>query len=193
MLICDKYKFIFIHVTKAAGTSIEQTFRSDSFFSKRYVCAMDARNFVGQKKWEKYFKFAIVRNPWDKIVSMYRYRKKIGRISKGLSFKKFIKLIDSAKIKHDDGRKHKFFTCNQLDCCVDEDGEVILDYIGRFEKLQKHWKYICRKIGKNRILPHVKSSKKKKQKGYQTYYDDETKKLVAARFSKDIEYFGYEF
>ena len=81
MFINHKHKFIFIHIPKNAGTSIRNSFRTEGYdqrvVNKRYPhdsCSM-IRKYCGEEVWNTFFKFAIVRNPYDRLVSYYHFHK----------------------------------------------------------------------------------------------------------------------
>jgi hypothetical protein len=197
-MISHKHKFIFIHIPKCGGTSIESLFDCnlldfpDNFYSydlligkdpqtKKYLQHLtitEAREMKGNLI-EGYFSFAFVRNPWAKHLSdffFYGGQKKCG-------LKNFLlnppKWYDLSHAK------------SQFDFVHSADGKLSVDFVGRFENLQEDFNVICEKIGiPQQELPHIQ---KTKHKHYTEYYDDETRQIIAEKYAKDIEYFGYKF
>jgi hypothetical protein len=78
----------------------------------------------------------------------------------------------------------------QVDWISDENGRVIVDFIGRFEQLDADFAAVCERIGRQVTLPHVKQST---SGDYRRHYDNRTAETVAAWFAKDIAQFGYTF
>jgi hypothetical protein len=79
-----------------------------------------------------------------------------------------------------------------MDWFVDPNGEVIVDYIGKFEQLAEDWAEIERKIGAPSELPHLKKNPERKRH-YTEYYAQSLQDIVRDQFCVDSEYFGYEF
>ena len=153
--------------------------------------------------WDAYYKFAFVRNPWDRLVSWYamitqqadRVRDKhelndLWRyvLESSHSFETFLEVCTD-EIDDIDGRKS--FLYNQLDYVTNQEGEVIVDFIGRFENLTHDAKILFNKLGlKDISMPHHNASMRK---AYQEYYNHRTQKIVAERYARDIEFFRYSF
>lgn len=193
-MISHKHKFIFIHINKTGGTSIETAFSDDEVERKnpsKHATAIEYRNKFGDKFLE-YFKFTIVRNPWDWLVSRYFWCKDDRRYHKHVrsDFKNFMHSIgeeaDIARVKILNRT-----LIPQHYRILDESENQIVDFVGRFENLQEDFNISCDRIGiPHRKLPH---KFKTKHKHYTEYYDDETREIVAEKYAKDIEYFGYEY
>lgn len=188
-MVNDQHKFIFVHIIKTGGSSIEKLFGQKKIhsFAKKY------KKQIGSKKWDNYFKFTFVRNPWDKMVSQYFYIQKNQQGKYKLTFREFISAFQSCPEKeyiNGVGIPVRFNPV-QLPWILDDDGNCLVDFIGRFENFQEDFGIICDKIGiPKQRLPHENKSR---HKHYNEYYDNETREIVAKKFAQDIEYFGYEF
>ncbi|MFC1792607.1 sulfotransferase family 2 domain-containing protein [Planctomycetota bacterium] len=152
-----------------------------------------------------YWKFAFVRNPWDRLVSCYKQKIRepgynyksfkdgvAGSLLKhkvfrgGMSFSDFVDEV--AKISDEIADKH---FRSQHTFITDKNKSFLVDYIGHLEDIDEGFRFVCRKIGATEVeLPHLL---KTDRKPYQEYYDDETKSTVHMRYATDIEMFGYVF
>ena len=79
----------------------------------------------------------------------------------------------------------------QIDFVLNANQNKLTNFVGRCEDMQYDFDYVCGKIGIQKIkLPYRNPTK---HKHYTEYYDEETKQIVAEKYAKDIEYFGYKF
>ena len=158
---------------------------------KQHLTALECKNLLGNRQWKKRFKFSIVRNPWDKVVSHFHHRVKTNQTGLGdnpIDFKEWVKLsYGEQNPKY--YNKPKFFM-PQIDWLTDSKGKISVDFIGRFENLENDFQLICKKIGTTAVLPLVNKSERRE---YHHYYDDATKEIVGKWFEKDIDYFNYNF
>jgi hypothetical protein len=151
----------------------------------KHAPATEVRRYLGATRYDAYFKFAFMRNPWDWQVSVYHY-------------------VRNSPLHHE----HRFATTHgfpeflerrlaasapcQLDFLCDEHGDVIVDRIGRFESLDRDLTEICERLHlPEPPLAHLNRSPDRRQ--YRAYYDSASAALVARHFRRDIEYGGYDF
>ena len=199
MLLSRQKKFLFVHIQKTAGSSLRQALTAAvpdlGPFLGTHDHAAWARPHLGAD-WPDVFKAAFVRNPWDRLVSWYamireqdaatnRFWEYVRRRAR--SFEEFL-LHCTDTVEDHDGRKSILF--NQLDYLTDERGEVIVDFIGRYESLEQDAAPLFRRLNVNAVLPHVNGSR---HGHYSAYYTDRTRDLVALRYRRDIDHFGYTF
>ena len=79
----------------------------------------------------------------------------------------------------------------QLGYLVDYEGKLLVDFVGRFETLDRDYAKICARLGLPATkLPHYRKSA---HRDYTHYYDERARDIIAARYRNDIAAFGYEF
>lgn len=171
-MINNEYKFIFMHITKTGGSSIEKLFNYEGIKHQRPI---ELINILGQTTWDSYFKFTFVRNPWDRTVSEYFYRREKGSVA--TDFKSWLKSMS----------RDSWAIGLQSNWLQDKD----FDFIGKFENLQEDFEAVCEQINYPKVkLPHINSTS---HEHYSMYYDEETKEIVREWHQKDIEKFNYDF
>ena len=194
-MISIKHKYIYYHVTKCGGTTIENLLlklegiqqkipytKLNHHIRKKFNIGYGNQHslpeFYQDTLKKQYFSFTFIRNPYDRCLSEFFYLKKIKREEiLNMTFSEYVKNQDSINDKFHGLSLHLYTE----DC----------DFIGRCENFQEDFSTVCDKIGiPQQQLPHKNKSK---HKHYTEYYDDETRQIVAEKFAKDIEYFGYEF
>jgi hypothetical protein len=163
------------------------------------------KKYKMKEYYSDYFKFTFVRNPWSRVVSCYNdkinydpghvyeryknpfigYLKKMKVYSEGMSFDRFVEVICDIPDELSEAHfrsQHRFFT--------DESGNVLVDFIGRFEQLDTDFELVSNKMGIRTELPHVRPGKSRK---YKDYYTKKSARLVERRYELDIEMSGYRF
>ena len=190
-MISHKHKFIFLHIPKSGGISLNSALAVNTTIDERFKGGHPKLSRYHEMcNIDDYFKFTFTRNPWDRLLSCYKYLKSGGRNNckhdidagkelKDIEFSDFVRNITNYNFIH---IKPQMFFIEHINS---------LDFIGRFENLQGDFNKVCDKIGlERRQLPHKNKSI---HKHYTEYYNDETKQIVAERYAKDIECFGYTF
>ena len=192
MPIYHEHKCIFTHIPKCAGCSIHKILCEclETPYEKAYS---DHLKLTMTNETENYFKFTFVRNPWDRFLSTYFYFRAQGRGGRGDA--KMGKVVNRYKSFKDfalnfnniPSNKWVFPHFNEQLNWISKNH----DFVGRFETLQEDFKTICDRTGIPRHqLPHENKSN---HKHYTESYDEETKQIIAEKYAKDIEYFGYKF
>lgn len=245
-MISHQHKCIFVHIPKNAGTSIVSVFLKLLGLTRKkqsLLCLGVNKNpdvdtpdlthpkaneyvrhqYIRQELFDKYFKFSFVRNPWDRMVSFYKFF----NISRRCNFKTFVmdRFWDDLMFNH-----YFWVVVPQCNFICDEKGKLLVDYVGRYENLQEDFYEVCKNIGlpllklpvenksevrmepklnlksalrlvRHREIKHIfeeflyqhKEKQTPQYDTYQEYYDSESMEYVKFIYRKDIKMFGYKF
>ena len=203
-MINHRYRCIFVHIPKTGGKSVNRFFgmhwqnHKDLF---RYSKELEPQVFAS------YFKFAIVRNPWDRMLSDYIFQTKknipgneklfvVDDAGHKRRFREWVKVALSNPFHYEPCRWgaevspgiHRWSP--QLDW-ISLNGNIAVDSVLRMENLQKDFEDVCRILG--RPAGALPCRNWKFHWHYSHYYDEATERLVGNYYGKDIDAFGYRF
>jgi hypothetical protein len=206
-MLSHDFRTIFVHVPKAAGQSIETVFlrklnltwrergalllrpnrdptkgppRLAHLYADEYVACghISAEDFAG------YFKFGVVRNPWARAVSEYKFAYQ----PRGVAFEMFLSEVVGkgrgvVEQRHVDPQKRYLYG---------EDGTLLVDRVLRYESLADGFAEVSRTIfGRVEPLPMINASRD--PVGYRAFYNEAGRRLIVDKYRDDIETFGYQF
>lgn len=205
-MVSHEWKTIFVHIPKTGGSSIEQIIWpiekgrteaelwmgfKDTYHNKyqtgglQHLLAEQIRHVLGDQIFYGYFKFSIVRNPWDKALSQYRYMAKrpdlMGFISMNEKdcFKRYLERIQL---------KEHVQWMPQYRFVMSASGDFLADYIGRFEAFNHAVQAVTRRIGLPcHVIPHLNAGDAFGVR----FLDQESCEWIAELYKEDISIFGY--
>jgi Sulfotransferase family len=206
-MLSHEFKTIFVHVPKTGGQSIEHVFlgklgltweqrapllmrpnddpaKGPERLAHLYASEYVSYGYVSAADFGAYFKFGVVRNPWARAASEYKFSSQRW----GIPFLTFVNQI-SRKGRVFGEQRHvepqKLFLYG-------DDGKLLVDRVLRFESLADEFAEVSGRIfGRREALPQRNVSRDRSD--YRTFYDERTMEMVAAAYRDDIETFGYRF
>ena len=214
-MISHQHKCIFIHITKCAGSSIESAFGIDisnisssnnkNLFGwndehKLYLQHATPQQlldygFISKKIWDEYYKFVIVRNPWERTVSDYIWM--MAAIKKVDSFKNYI--LRNGKFKEvltdKDSEAYRGDHLNrQKDYFRYNGNDLIYDNIIRMEDINTGLTKVIADLSLSNDFFNRKVNISKKNYGhYSQFYNAKKKRLFESVFSEDIDFLNYKY
>ena len=190
--VYEDYRAIYFPIAKVASSNIKAHFFTNiSEPPKRLVR-------IQYNRYENYFKFGFVRNPYDRLVSCYtdktirkpnnkfiaRYD---GRFYGGMSFSAFVRAVATLPPSIFD--QHLATQSSTLF----NNGKLLVDFVGKFENLNSDLLVVARAIGCDAdVLPEA-GNKSRGRTDYQSYYDEETRSIAEKIYRDDLENFDYQF
>lgn len=188
----DSNQTIFIHVPKTGGSSVAAALGIG--VSRHVPWTEYVRANSG--KFRRYFKFAFVRNPWDRLVSSYTFLKQGGMNADDAAFAerhlaRFTDFGDFVRhgLREDAIRRWIHFRPQTAFVCR-EDGSCVLDFVGRFESIRHDFGKIASRSG---LAVELSLTNRSHRYDYRRYYDDDTAEGVALHYAADACAFGYRF
>ncbi len=180
-------RVVFHDNPKAASTTLREAlgiFPMRGEFANGFVMAdFDRPDPTG----DDWFRFGFVRNPWDRLLSAWTMFRRdrpghleamFGRPAGDVDFPDFVHGTESVRNHHWE-EQWKFVPPEEL------------DFVGRVETFDRDMERIRGRLGlPATVLPRRNATEHDR---YSAYYDDATRAVVATRWARDVERFGYEF
>jgi len=171
MPIFHKYKTIHVHIPKTAGTTISSSLglEKDNIHPEhrgqqkhwfwggnrqllekygmpyQHLNVVQIKEELGEEIYNEYFKFAFVRNPWDRLVSEFYWAKKNTSESYMGSNQQFEDIVKD--LENGDIAKYHQRLKTQCSFLKNEQGKIDVDFLGRFENLKEDWIYLSDQLG----------------------------------------------
>ena len=192
-MISHEYRFIFVHAGRTGGSTFERMAGIGLTDDER-TRALGNTDFPEKHNdfeyyrshypvdFDKYFKFTIVRNPFDRLCSGWLWQTRVVQNLPPISLYEFIATRPSS---------HTFAEKFRLEGMTIEEAVRKFDYIGRFEDLTASYAFLCDRLKIPGVsIPHTNKTPAGR---YQDAYDEETIALVLEKYGTDLELFGYKF
>ncbi len=206
MPVSHKHKVIFIHIPKTAGTSVEFVFgmhdelqdigirpylnqkkNLNMLFGKelQHLKAKKIKKIIGPETFNEYYKFSIVRNPYDRLVSYFAWlhgkwanKEELDKKTFSELFYRFNKgsILKKTRLPEP---QYKFIYI---------DNHLVTDRVIKFEEIDQSAEILLQHFGINEKLPvRMKSF----HKNYPFYFDKNMTGIVRKYYKKDFELFEY--
>jgi len=232
MIISLNRRFLFVHIHKCAGTSVEVALgkllrhndivigstksgeKNQEFFKRaiglnKHSTALDARRWMGEDMFAKCFKFAFVRHPVDRLLSLYSYAHKLAEGSamapeEQAAYERDGTLPDRPPYRYKAVRaalKSKSFSDfalhpltwqdagsqPQWESVCDNNGKMIVDFVGKVETIEQDWARVLAQLDLEAPLEVRNASGGRGT----VQLNSQALDTVRTRYAKDFELFGY--
>lgn len=206
ILVSHARKFLFIGVPKVCTQSFLRRFFFDSQTRKNLKIEWieGGQNITGAalSRYKDYYKFSFVRNPWARALSCYNSKinratidkkARIHALYKGLNeymnFEDFCAWLNTPEGGDEIADRHWL---SQYQFLYDAQGRICCDFLGRLENFEQDFYTLAQKLD----LPFNRlenTGRITNATNYRGFYTDQSRSLIARRYARDIDLFGYEY
>lgn len=219
-----KYNFVFIHIPKNAGSTFENNYSAalphgellhfehlntllgyerdpalGNHFTYQMICEMVTRHNIDLDL-QQCFKFCVVRNPWERMVSLFEHRlRKIDRLTNGVprnspEDKALLRRGFDAWLLNTKNVSDSVLTrMPQLRWIQDAQGMGVCDTIIRIENYDDEIATVCERVGLPKIDLPRRNTSGKDPHSYRDYFSPESREFISEHFAEDIREFGFVF
>jgi hypothetical protein len=217
MLISHSKRFIYLKTRKTGGTSVEIYFErycldpgtpyeerhhraaavsewgvigsrghtDETWFN--HMHASRVRELLGERIWGEYFKFCVVRNPFDKVVSQFWYEL-------SPSLRERMRHADFAMVREAFAEWTKLLRFPADQWIYTIDGVAVVDRFISYEKLSEQMAEVCGHLDISWHPQHLGAYKREhraRSEPYFSYHTSKTIDRVRAKYAWELEFFGY--
>lgn len=150
-----------------------------------HISAQQIAPYLDVSIWQNYFKFAIVRNPFDRFISIcfFLNRKNPMFVETPLQWMK-----SAIKVQR---FRQRILVKPQYQQLIDGQGNIAMDYVGRYETLQESVDEICQQLQLETTPLQKRNTSEHSE--YREYYDDELRSAVENIYQEDLRRFNYSY
>ncbi len=203
----------FVDIPRTGSTSIKYALeeRFGAAFGKAYTretgrvirgkpiqdhrTAIDMIHLLGEETWNNLVTFSVVRNPWERAYSLYRYRTVNGSIPAGLSFADYTRRMERLNTRTSSSAFHYApFFMPMVNYLLDGNDRCLVGHVLRFENLAADLRDFCIRTGLDfRLGAKMEVLRIGDGDAWRREYDEETRERIARLYADDIEQFAYRF
>lgn len=192
-----KANCVFIHVPKAAGTSVNHALYGRTL--GHYSALEIEKTFPGL--FDRAFTFTLVRNPWDRALSAYQFARQGQTDSMGVqnpgqyqipvfdSFERFV----NEWLPAQDLLKTDFIFQPQSHFACDANGEIMVDFVGKVESLNKDMQVVSKRLGRNISVGKSNSTRLAGMDYRSAFTSNEMIDAISMLYRDDVDKFDYHF
>ena len=214
-MVSKTKKFIYVHINKCAGTSIRRFLNSYLFersegqvWPKDHATLQEIYYSMDKDEFNSFYKFAVIRNPYDRLGSIYSYMTHLNNYHHTNSikpynmfnmstFENFILNLPKHKEMAESTSKSYKNIISSITDYLSVNGEIKINKVIPFENLNADLKIIQKKLNlTDKVgdrLPHFNQGNKDLKGSYKKWYTSEMVKIVTNVYEDDIKNFEFKF